>query len=158
MKSQISKREVIYEHPDGRFEVIAMSGVNFMGDPFCYHEAVYTPKRDKRGIAHDDSPEQQDKIWTSRTISDANRERIRAMCREGLRAAEIAKIIGCSTQSVRNITRDLRESKVIRRWTDEEKENAIRLYENGYTYASIGEKMGRHPASVRSFLINKGVV
>lgn len=145
------ERKTIFEHPEGRFEVLEISGVNLMGDPFAYHEAVFTPKRDKRGIAHMSEEEaKQDTGFRHENgrMTEEIRERIRAMCREGLRTAVIVAETGFSAQTVRNITRDLREAKIVRKWTPSEKRRVMYMWRAGIGYAAIGKELGRNPRSV----------
>ncbi len=151
MKSQTKSRRTVFEHPAGRFEVIEISGVNLMGDPFSYHEAVFTPKRDKRGVAHMTEEEEQQNAGfhcENKRMDERERERIRAMCREGMRTAVIAAETGYSTQTVRNITRDLRNAKVVRKWTPDEKRRVMYMWRAGIGYAAIGKELGRNPWSV----------
>lgn len=141
----------MFEHPAGRFEVLEISGVNLMGDAFCYHEAVFTPKRDKRGIAHMPKEEAEQNAGfrhESGRMTEEIRERIRAMCREGLRTAVIVAETGFSAQTVRNITRDLREAKIVRKWTPSEKRRVMYMWRAGIGYAAIGKELGRNPRSV----------
>ncbi|WP_370819464.1 hypothetical protein [Agathobaculum sp.] len=151
MKSQTKSRRTVFEHPTGRFEVLEISGVNLMGDTFCYHEAVFTPKRDKRGIAHMPEEEAEQNAGfrhESGRMTEEIRERIRAMCREGLRTAVIVAETGFSAQTVRNITRDLREAKIVRKWTPSEKRRVMYMWRAGIGYAAIGKELGRNPRSV----------
>lgn len=159
MKLRTSKKTTIFVHPKGYFEVVEISGVNLMGDTFRYREAFYTPNRDRRGIAHMSEEEAEQNVGfrhESGRMTEETRERIRAMCREGLRTAVIVAETGFSAQTVRNITRDLREAKIVRKWTPSEKRRVMYMWRAGIGYAAIGKELGRNPRSVAD-LVQRGI-
>ena len=120
-----------------------------MGDPFHYCKAIYTPNRDKRGIAHEEAPEQTLRF---NHMTPAEKEEIRAMCRSGMRTAEIAQKTGRSTQSVRDVTKDLRQPKAVRVWSESDKKKAQAMWFEGYSLSRIGKALDRNPSSVRDML------
>ncbi len=148
MRLRTSKK-TIFVHPNGYFEVVEVSGVNLMGDPFCFHEAIYTPNRDRRGIAHEEKQEQAIRF---KRMTSVEKEKIRALWRNGMKTMEISRATGRSTQAVRDATKDLREPKNVRVWTDAEKEQALGMWNCGANYSQIGRALDRNPASVRDML------
>ena len=51
MPQAVAESRVIYHHPRGRFDVIETRGTSPLGPPYAIRETVFTPERDKRGIA-----------------------------------------------------------------------------------------------------------
>ena len=48
------KETVIYRHPQGRYEVVEISGTDLFGGTYRYRETRRTPKRDARGLLRDE--------------------------------------------------------------------------------------------------------
>ena len=148
MRLRTSKK-TIFVHPNGYFEVVEVSGVNLMGDPFCFHEAVYTPNRDKRGVTQEEA---EQAVRKCPRLTQKERENIRDLWRKGMKTMKISQMTGRSTQAVRDATKDLREPKNVRFWTDTEKEQALGMWNCGANYSQIGRALDRNPASVRDML------
>ncbi len=51
MPQAVAQSRVIWRHPRGRFDVIETRGTSLLGPPYAIRETVFTPERDKRGIA-----------------------------------------------------------------------------------------------------------
>ncbi len=48
------------------------------------------------------------------------------MYQNGMSTANIAQQMGCSVQTVRNVTKDLREPKMVRMWSEVDKSKGTR--------------------------------
>ena len=145
-----TSKKTVFVHPNGYFEVVEVSGVNLMGDAFCYHEAVYTPNRDKRGVAHEENTAQA--MPRFRRMTCEERESICTMFLDGMKTAEIAQKTGRSTQAIRDATKDLREPKNVRFWSEDDKNKAREMWFDGYSFSRIGRELDRNPSSVRDML------
>ena len=61
-----TESRVIWRHPRGRFDVVEHRGASPLGPPYRIREAVLTPERDERGIAHKEEPPKPDRsTWKS---------------------------------------------------------------------------------------------
>ncbi len=85
--------------------------------------------------------------WTMR-----ERRELREMQERGLRHAEIARRLGRSVSSVRNVVSAMGLGRKIRRpmpWSPEEDARLHELYAQGVTYDEIGKLLDRHTVIVR---------
>lgn len=162
MKLRTSKK-TIFVHPNGYFEVVEISGVNLMGDTFRYREAFYTPNHDRREVAREeDLPthfarmghlESGDcKPRKAYRLNAEEQEYICSMFQNGMSTAKIAQQMGCSVQTVRNVTKDLREPKMVRMWSEVDKAKAREMWFDGCSFSQIGRALDRNPSSVRDML------
>ena len=145
-------KKTVFVHPNGYFEVVEVSGVNLMGDPFHYCKAIYTPNRDKRGIAHEEEYAVQKTMPHFHRMTCEERESIRTMFLGGMKTVEIAQKTGRSTQAIRDATKDLREPKNVRFWSEDDKKKAREMWFDGYSLRRIGRELDRNPSSVRDML------
>ena len=74
------------------------------------------------------------------------------MFQNGMSTANIAQHMGCSVQTVRNVTKDLREPKMVRMWSEVDKAKAREMWFNGCSFSQIGRALDRNPSSVRDML------
>lgn len=162
MKLRTNKK-TIFVHPNGYFEVVEISGVNLMGDTFRYHEAFYTPNRDRREVAREeDLPTHFARMGHLKSgdrkprkaywLNAEEQEHICDMYQNGMSTANIAQQMGCSVQTVRNVTKDLREPKTVRMWSKVDKEKAREMWFGGCSLKRIGKALDRNPSSVRDML------
>ena len=167
------RERIVYRHPKGRFEVVETIGTNMMGNTYRFREAVLTPEKDERGLLTNaampapvlwDRPEpQQDKLKTMRggvrkKLTDEEKTWIRRLFADGMNMKQIAKEIGRTDSVVRSYLTDeakLRKPRPRRAWTDEDREEARRLYASGMTLHQVGEAMGRTFSAVKHAMEKK---
>ena len=141
----------VWTHPKGRFEVREYSGINFMGDPYCYREAVLTPERDQRVTMR----QGQDPHRPSRRpLTDEEREKICALYRDGVEMTEIVRRVKRSLDAVRRALElaGLRERRMRVNWTAQEIDKARRMWLDGASSHQIAAQLGRTASGVRQKL------
>lgn len=81
---------------------------------------------------------------------------------EGHTLKEIAKELGRTVCSLKGAMENHPEmfatKKLYREFSEEDERVAIESYKSGMTMASISERLGRAPGTVRTFLIRKGIM
>lgn len=118
--------EIIYRHPKGRF---AVRRVTFPPGPLgsaarSYCETIWTPEDE--------------------------RQRIRRMYETGQSIGQIAQALGRADETVRRylMADGLREPKLRRAWTDEERRTARALLAQGVKRKEIARKLGRTVSAI----------
>lgn len=168
------RERIVYRHPKGRFEVIERSGKDIFGNLYRIREARLTPEKDERGLLTNaalpvpvlrDRPAepQRDKPKTTRggwrkKLTDEEKTWIRRLFENGMSMKQIARKISRSDTVVRDYLTDeakLRTPRGRRAWTDEEREEARRLYASGMTLHQVGEVMGRTFSAVKHAMEKK---
>lgn len=167
------RERIVYRHPKGRFEVIERSGKDIFGNLYRIREARLTPEKDERGLLTNpalpvpvlrDRPEpQRDKPKTTRggvrkKLTDEEKTVIRRFFSNGMSMKQIARKISRADTVVRDYLTDeakLRTPREWRAWTDEEREEARRLYASGMTLHHVGKVMGRTFSAVKHAMEKK---
>ena len=85
-------------------------------------------------------------------LNAEEQEYICSMFQNGMSTAKIAQQMGCSVQTVRNVTKDLREPKMVRMWSEVDKAKAREMWFDGCSFSQIGRALDRNPSSVRDML------
>lgn len=164
---------IVYRHPKGRFEVVERSGKDIFGNLYRIREARLTPEKDERGLMTNPAlpapvlmgrqePE-KDKPKTTRggwrkKLTDEEKTWIRRLFSNGMSMKQIARKISRSDTVVRDYLTDeakLRTPRGRRAWTDEEREEARRLYASGMTLHQVGKVMGRTFSAVKHAMEKK---
>ncbi|MCI7124935.1 MAG: helix-turn-helix domain-containing protein [Agathobaculum sp.] len=128
--------EIIYRHPKGRF---AVRRVTFPPGPLgsaarSYCETIWTPERAMR----------------NKKVPEDERQRIRRMYETGQSIGQIAQALGRADETVRRylMADGLREPKLRRAWTDEERRTARALLAQGVKRKEIARKLGRTVSAI----------
>lgn len=79
-------------------------------------------------------------------VCDADKSKVEPVLQPG------ARLMGCSVQTVRNVTKDLREPKMVRMWSEVDKSKAREMWFDGCSFSQIGRALDRNPSSVRERL------
>lgn len=103
-----TESRVIWRHPRGRFDVVETCGTSPLGPPYRIREAVLTPERDERGIAHKEEPHKPDRsTWKSTArkhsytrIGPREAEMIADMYQNGCNYSRIARELGRDHTSI----------------------------------------------------------
>lgn len=164
---------IVYRHPKGRFEVHETVGHSALGGIYRIREAFLTPEKDERGrlknaalpvpVLRDRPEPQRDKPKTTRggvrkKLTDEEKTVIRRFFSNGMSMKQIARKISRSDTVVRDYLTDeakLRTPRGRRAWTDEEREEARRLYASGMTLHQVGKVMGRTFSAVKHAMEKK---
>ena len=158
-------KKVVYRHPQGRFEVVEVSGRNMMGETYRYREAHLTPARDSRGFVPRTRPvytpapktgepplvPKTNRRGGSRTrLSEEEKRTICMLWNDGATMNDIAKQIRRTYTAVRKyLTLDAQlRTPSKNRWTEQERAEARRLTRLGYTQSEIAQMLGRSIAAV----------
>lgn len=121
------KETVIYRHPQGRYEVVEISGTDMFGGTYRYRETRRTPKRDARGLLRDED-----------------------LCAPAIRltGAEQAEV----GETARRKERIQYKGGARRPVTGAERAEICRLWEQGEPVRGIAERTGRAAGTVRIIL------
>ena len=152
--------EIIYRHPKGRF---AVRRVTFPPGPLgsaarSYCETIWTPEDDVRGLCPplpirtdaESAPGAPERAMRNKKVPEDERQRIRRMYETGQSIGQIAQALGRADETVRRylMVDGLREPKLRRAWTDEERRTARALLAQGVKRKEIARKLGRTVSAI----------
>lgn len=162
------KETVIYRHPQGRYEVVEISGTDLFGGTYRYRETRRTPKRDARGLLRDEDlcapairltgAEQaevgetarrkeriQYKGGARRPVTGAERAEICRLWGQGEPVRGIAEQTGRAAGTVRIIlnAEGLRDRRKPPLWTREERRRMWDMLRRGCTTRQVAAALGR---------------
>ena len=141
------KETVIYRHPQGRYEVVEISGTDMFGGTYRYRETRRTPKRDARGLLRD-----ADLCAPAIRLTGAEQAEVGETAR---RKEKIRYKVNCPAGAREDA---LGYGGGARRpVTGAERAEICRLWEQGESVRSIAERTGRAAGTVRLILNAEGL-
>lgn len=155
----------MYRHPQGRYEVIEVTGVNIMGDTYRIREAMLTPERDARRVLTNADrvapvqplPDSMESKRDAKRISDEERARICDLWRQGWSIRQIANELLRSDNTINDFLKrnGMRKPKDRALWTEKDTLLAKKLLAQGMTFRQIAVEMGRSMGTVYDNLRKK---
>ena len=158
------KKRIVYRHPLERYEVVETTGVNQMGEPYRFREAVLTPGRDARGRLTDadkvapawhkekakalpDAPKEK---RLRKPFTEDEKQRVRTMYRQGFSIQEIATDLNRNHSTIYTylVKNGLHGNMEREEWTDQHDKIALALWNQGYSLRRIAEQMGKAKSTV----------
>lgn len=127
------RERIVYRHPKGRFEVIERSGTDIFGNLYHIREAQLTPEKDERGLLTN-AAMPAPVLWDRPEPQQDKPKTMRSYLTDEAK---------------------LRKPRPRRAWTDEDREEARRLYASGMTLHQVGEAMGRTFSAVKHAMEKK---
>jgi hypothetical protein len=77
--------------------------------------------------------------------------------RRGTPSTEIARSLGVAKAGILSILHDRGVELRLRPMTDKERDEAVRLYQQGWSLARVGKQLGRDPTSIRNVLERENI-